>query len=243
MSPSDVHAFNDVNTLTDYSQAIKPTTSGVRDGDDEAPLEEVYAVYLHCRGEVRVVAVHQAIDIDLPPLCYELATFSKVVQLARSGAKSTDGGKEPVRWAPLGLPDKFNSCGAVSKQEVRIIPGNKGVLREEDTACRERDGTSGVALSVKGSGKFFAVASRCPTRVTICAGRVGADGCTTDDEGVTSDVAGGEAGGGDIRVLELSFSELPELLASGGGRGLGLVEVCIPGPWGKRERWLSFWWD
>lgn len=247
VSPSDVHAFNDVKPRTHKSKEGSTTTPrGI--GHGEAPLEEVYAVYLHCCEEVRVLALHQAIEIDVPPLCYELATFSRVVELARpqrSGVLTTDEKKEPVRWAPLGLPDMFNSCGAVAKQEL-IFPEGKGVVREEAVPSAEGGAASGVVVSVKGSGKFFAVASRRPKRATLCTEIVGADPCTPADGGHGSKVTGREAGvaGSDaVGVLEVSFSDLPEVCASEGGRGLGLVEVCIPGPWDGRERWLSFWWD
>lgn len=246
VSPSDVHAFSDVKPWTDSSKAESTATSGGSGPGEVSPQKEVYAVYLHCREEVRVVALHQAIEIDVSPLCYELATFSRVVGLARSprsGALTTGGKKEPVRWAPLGLPDMFNSCGAVAKQ-VLIIPEGEGVVREEAAACEGGGATPGVALSVKGSGRFFAVASRRPKRATLCTGRVGVDGCTPADGGGGSKDTGGEGGGGDVvGVLEVSFSVLSEAFASGGGRGLGLVEVCIPGPWDGRERWLSFGWD
>lgn len=245
VSPSDVHAFNDVKPRTRNSKVVSTTTPrGI--GHGEAPLEEVYAAYLHCREEVRVLALHQAIEIDVSPLCYELATFSRVVELApsqRSGVLTTDEKKEPVRWAPLGLPDMFNSCGAVAKQEL-IFPEGKGVVREEAVPSAEGGTASGVAVSVKGSGKFFAVASRRPKRATLCAEIVGIDPCTPADGGGGSEVAGREAGVGGsdaVGVLEISFSDLPD--ASGGGRGLGLVEFCIPGPWDGRERWLSFSWD
>lgn len=317
VSPSDVHAFNHTKPPTDSSKAESTTPSGGLGHGEKTPLEEVYAVYLHCRQEVRVLALHQAIEIDVPPLCCELATFSRVVELAPSlrsetlsttdvkkepvpdgkkepvtdgitgpvadGKKETitdgkeepvthgkkesvadgkkepvthgnkepvtDGRKEPVRWAPLGLPDMFNSCGAVAKQEL-TPPEGEGVVREEAVACEEGGATSGVALLVKGSGKFFAVASRRPKRATLCAGRVrsGVDGCTPSDGGggsrATGGGAGAEVGGGDVvGVLEVSFSDLPEAFASGGGCGLGVMEVSIPGPWDGRERWLSFWWD
>ena len=245
VSPSDVHAFSEVKPWTD-SPIAESTATSAGLGPGEAPQEEVYAVYLHCREEVRVVALHEAIEMDVSPLCYELATLSRVVGLARSprsGALTTGGKNEPVRWAPLGLPDMFNSCGAVTKQ-VLIFPEGEGVVREEGAACEGGGAASGVALSVRGSGRFFAVASRRPKRATLCTGKVGVDGCTAADGGGGSKVTGGGTGGGNVvGVLEVSFSALNEAFASGGGRGLGLVEVCIPGPWDGRKRWLSFGWD
>lgn len=204
VAPADVHAFD----------IMKTTPEEVDEGTSVADRD--YALYLHCRKEVRVVGPREAVEIEVLPLGYELATLSRILEL-----ESPQLGREPVLWAPIGLVDMFNSSAAVTKQEV--LPP-LGVLKDkivghDHPRCRKGEAIVGVELSIRGSGKFVGLASRRPIRAALES--------REDD------------GGGRRNELEMSFSTLPE---NRGRRGMGVVEVDIPGPWGGREQRLVFDW-
>ncbi|CBN77415.1 Alpha-galactosidase, family GH36 [Ectocarpus siliculosus] len=281
VSPSDVHAFRITKPHADRAGGageMPPAPGdGVEENEDETRC--CFALYLHRRRETRVVSLLEAVAIEVLPLSYELATFSRVIGLrlpplgistsgeqqqgssAADVVESRDGDRpgydaqeDTVRWAILGLSDMFNSSAAVSAQE----PFQRGATTRSSGVECDGGMVPGVAVYVKGSGKFLAVASRQPSRVTL--GGVGGDGAVGSaglEQGVIHredgrDDSGRAGGSGDVTVLDASFSALcaatPDgppstALSVGGGRaGLGLVEVVIPGPWDGRERQLTFWW-
>lgn len=238
VAPCDVHAFIAEKPHTQSTQSEMAPARG-----SEGDHEEEYAVYLHCRQEARVLGLTEAIDIEVCPLSYELATFSRVVELGQCPQRSeqrTGEPGEPLRWASLGLAKMFNSSAAVTEQATSIS-GVEGVSRIELAASNQRGGAAGVpvvVLSVKGSGRFLALSSRPPTRAALGSGSVGADDVVGMSEGLEE-----KDWEPDVAVVDTSFSYLPESCASRGGRGMGLVEVVIPGPWDGQERRLLFWWD
>lgn len=280
VSPSDVHAFRSTKPHADRAGGpgeMPPAPGdGVEENEDETRC--CFALYLHRRRETRVVGLLEAVAIEVLPLSYELATFSRVIDLclpplgsSKSGeqqgssaadvVESRDGDcpgydaqEDTVSWAVLGLSDMFNSSAAVSAQE----PFRRGATTWSSGVECDGGTVPGVAVYVKGSGKFLAVASRQPSRVTL--GGVGGDGAVGSaglEQGVVPcedgrDASGRAGGSGDVTVLDASFSALcattPDgppstALSVGMGRaGMGLVEVVIPGPWDGRERQLTFWW-
>ncbi|CAN0114655.1 unnamed protein product [Ectocarpus sp. 12 AP-2014] len=281
VSPSDMHAFRSTkphSNRTGGAGEIPPAQGhGVDENEDETRC--LFALYLHRRRETRVVSLLEAVAIEVLPLSYELATFSRVIDLRLPPLGSSKGGEQrpgssaadvvesrdgdcagydaqeyTVSWAVLGLSDMFNSSAAVSAQE----PFQREATTRSSGAECDGGMVPGVAVCVKGSGKFLAVASRQPSRVTL--GGVGGDetvGSAGLEPGVVGcedgrDASGRAGGSGDVTVLDASFSTLfaatPDgppstALSVGGGRaGMGLVEVVIPGPWDGRERQLTFWW-
>lgn len=296
VSPSDVHPFRLASHGTPPPAPAAGET-GQSDGGDETPQDErpppdSFAVYLHCRREARVVGLHEAVEIEVLPLCYELATFSRVVLLPLSpsppgalpgpGPGGISEGERPaaavgagadgqgqggaardrdrhVRWAVLGLSNMFNSSAAVTSQEVTtcasIVSRRAASPSEEEgdvaPSIGESDSSSGgngsspegrsggakagVSLTVRGSGKFLAVASKKPALVRLFRGAGEGEASGRDGEG-----------GDDAGVLEVSFSALSgddSATASEGGTRMGLVGVELPGPWDGRERRLVFGWD
>lgn len=174
--------------------------------------------------------------------------------------KEKDEHAQVVRWAALGLSDMFNSSAAFTAQDSNLqadLSDNASSLGNlgpggVDGGGGGGGGSSGgglipgVALSIKGSGKFLAVASRRPARATLSRGRRAHLG-----------ISGGGDGDGDGDgvgvVLEVSFTALaggdevsiaPEKRGSIKPKGgMGLVELIIPAPWDGRERRLVFWWE
>lgn len=204
VAPADVHAFDIRKTA---HEEFDDGTSAA-DGD--------YALYLHCRKEVRAVGPREAVEIEVLPLCYELATFSRILELG-----SPRLGREPLLWAPIGLVDMFNSSAAVTKQEVLPPLGvsKDKVARQDHPRRQKEDAIVEVELSIRGSGKFLGLASRRPIRAALGS---------SDDDGADRSYE-----------LEMSVSTLPE---NRGRRGMGVVEVDIPGPWAGREQRLVFDW-
>lgn len=240
VSPSDVHAF---------AKEI-PTSEGIDEkaeaqgGEDEASFKAgegrgtpMYAMYLHCQKTARVMCLKESIPLEIPSLGFELATISKVLEIrhprARDGGTdvSSEGISKPpngvVLWAAIGLCDMLNSSAAISNQEV--IHSNT-FDREEGSASAAKATAVIVALSVKGCGRFWALAGRAPNRCSLQASSKG-------DDGNSSAVA-----------LQMSFEPLSEkaLTGEGGETGvsstpkMGVVEVDIPGPWDGREWRLVF---
>lgn len=283
VSPSDVHAF----LRTTKPQADRaggggemPPAPGDGVAENEDEISGCFALYLHRRRETRVVGLLEAVAIEALPLSYELATFSRVIDLRLPPALGSKSGEQQggssaadvvenrdgdspgyderdniVRWAVIGLSDMFNSSAAVSAQE----PFQPGATSWSNGVECDGGTVPGVAVNVKGSGKFLAVASRQPSRVTL--GGVRGDGAVESaslEKGVVRGKDGRDAsdrddgaGSGDATVLDASFSALCATTTDGpstawseeGGRtGMGLVEVVIPGPWNGRERQLTFWW-
>lgn len=247
VSPSDVHAFNtgnrparDARDKTSYGHRVEPGNTEQAIDEEEAigVFEEEYAVYLHCREEVGVVGLRDTVDLEVLPLSYELATFSRVLELfpqPSSGGCAGDGGSgdggEVIRWAPVGLADMFNSSAAVTKQEITATDAEGG------------GAIPGVCLWVKGSGKFLALASRQPTRTTLESGGVGGRSGAGGKGSTAHGPPGGKDGGANVdAVLDASFLPAAEPMALGRGKGMGVVEVDIPGPWDGRERRLMFSW-
>lgn len=204
VAPADVHAFDIMKTPPE--EVDKGTSAA--DGD--------YALYLHCCKEVRAVGPREAVEIEVLPLSYELATFSRILELG-----SPQVGREPLLWAPIGLVDMFNSSAAVTKQEALPPIGvlKDKIARQDHPRRQKGEAIVGVELSIRGSGRFLGMASRPPIRAALES---------REDDGA-----------GRRYELEMSFSTLPE---NRGGRGMGVVEVDIPGPWGGREQRLVFDW-
>lgn len=246
VSPADVHAFAGKPPQTGTSHVeIRQKTVGKNARqhvlsnvvETAGHSEQLYAVYMHCRKELRVVRFHETIPVEILPLSFELATFSRVVELcgldSGDAAVSRDTGSvaEVVHWAVIGLADMLNSSAAVTQQEV-VRPSDEGDL--EGTKGRTSSDLSvGVALSVKGSGRFLALTNRRPNGVTLESGGV----------------AKGE--GRVVCSIDVSFSPLPVdgsggADPSGAGADTGhmrMIEVTIPGPWDGKERRLEFVWD
>lgn len=262
VSPSDVHAFLK-ETLTKPGDIIASNMNGTTgDRQEDRRQEEravvpraqrlgmkaepTYAVYLHRRREASVVRLTESLPIELDALAFELATFSRVLNLGRTvngnGSPhtvhtATAGGA--VLWAAIGLSNMLNSSAAITSQELVL----KRSLKDE----QEQSGFPVfVKLAVKGSGRFLALASRRPERVVLLDK-------TSDDN-----LAGHESG----VELDVSFSALPKATARDSDSGqankkgmggmedacvdrleeMGGVEVDIPGPWDGRERLLVFAW-
>lgn len=291
VSPSDLHAFRPTKASTPASEgcaasaetetgrsaagggrAEESREGGDGDGDEGEELDtDSYAVYLHRRREARVVGLREAVGVEVLPLSYELATFSRIVNLrvspsatatatatatasATAASESQEAGRRvvgAVRWAPLGLSAMFNSSAAVTAQvtaDGACAPRRRRPLGEEETeterveALLQENSGVGVSLTVKGSGTFLAVASREPASVRLYGAGGGGGG------GVGFD--GGDGDG--VVVLRASFSALScdesSTTAEGGagvgegGTRMGLVEVDIPSPWDGRERRLVFRW-
>lgn len=294
VSPSDVHAFRGrkphAGRAGEGGEMPPGPGHGVAEREDDTRC--CFALYLHRRREICVVGLLEAVAIEVLPLSYELATFSRMIDLRlpplgslKKGGeqqqgpfaadvvgreKNRDGGcpgydeqEQVVSWAVLGLSDMFNSSAAVSGQEP---------FQSRATTWSNGDGgmVPGVAVTVKGSGNFLAVASRQPSRVTL--GGVGGAGAVESaglEQGVVrcedgrDDANSGRDGGGSgddgrrsgdvVAVLDASFSALCATTTDGpstgwsvgagkGRTGMGSVEVVIPGPWDGRERQLTFWW-
>ena len=204
VAPADVHAFN------------------VGKKNSEEGKHEDYALFLHCRKEARVVGLRDAVEIEVLPMRYELATFSRILELGSSQA-----GIEPLRWAPIGLAEMLNSSAAITKQEQVIprLPDSQDEARGHGQPRHEEGGnvTVELELSIRGSGKFLGLASRRPCRAVLQ--------CSVDGESAEARVTGDE--------VEVSFSTLAE---SGGKHRMGVVEVDIPGPWDGRDRSLVLSW-
>lgn len=255
VSPSDVHAFTAGNRQIirdtrdkashDHQEETVYKDQPIDEEEVAGVIEEAYAVYLHRQKEVRVVTFRETVDVEALPLSYELATFSRVLDvylqpcISESAGDGVSigvgvgvGGEEVIRWAPLGLADMFNSSAAITKQEVIAVDAEGG------------GAVPGVCLWVKGSGEFLAVASRRPTRATLESGGVGGQSDPRSDGSTDHSLSGGK--GGDVNddvVLDVSFSGIAGPTALGGGQGMGVVEVDIPGPWDGRGRRLVFCWD
>lgn len=240
VSASDVHAFaREIPTAEEIDETAK-----AQGGKDEASFEagegrgtSMYAMYLHHKKTARVMFLKESVPIEIASLGFELATISRVLEIghprARDGGTnvSREGSLNPpngvVLWAAIGLCDMLNSSAAISNQKVinsNISDGEKG------SAPAATASAVVVALSVQGSGRFWALASRGPNRCSLQAS------CNEDD-GNSSAVA-----------LQISFKPLLEktLIGEGEGAGvsgipeMGVVEVDIPGPWDGRERRLVF---
>lgn len=250
VSPSDVHAFNAGNRQKNRDTCDKvsfghqeETAKNDQPIDEEEVVcvfEEAYAVYLHRQKEVGVVGLRETVDVEVLPLSYELATFSRVLDVclkprtsgrAGYGGGVGVGGEEVIRWAPLGLADMFNSSAAITKQEVIAADAAGG------------GAVPGVCLWVKGSGEFLAVASRRPTRATLESGDVGGQSDSTSEGSTDHGLSGAKGGDANVdAVLDVSFSRIAGPSALRGGGGMGVVEVHIPAPWDGRGRRLVFCW-
>lgn len=247
VSPSDVHAFTKEPPGTDLEQGAEQAeqeqeSPGAGASGPPAPM---YAMYLHCRKEARIVCLRESTPIEIDSLAFELATFSRVLEIRLSQAHSNGAGAGScasgdierdaqdgsIFWATIGLRDMLNPSAAISEQDI----GVKGSDRDDAGAMPR------VGISVKGSGCFLALASRTPTRTTLttCQSASGND----DQVGDSSDLA-----------LEASFTPLPRALVGGkdsAGRSryerdlgdMGMVEVVIPAPWDGQERRLTFVWN
>lgn len=247
VSPSDVHAFTKETPATDVTQRAEQAgqKEALSGAGARGPPEAMYAMYLHCRKEARIVFLRESTPIEIDSLGFELATFSRVLEIRRSQADSTtaaaaaaateslDAQDGAVFWAAIGLCNMLNSSAAISEQEI----GVKGW--DQDGA----GSAPGVAVSVKGSGCFLALASRTPTRATLQTCQSAINSGSDDQVGDSTDVA-----------LEASFMSLQSALVgrkdpTGGRREkrgigeMGMVEVVIPGPWDGQERRLTFVWN
>lgn len=235
VAPSDVHAFNARKISRD--RQIDQKTDTMAEGASE---EEEYALYLHCGEKVRLVDLREAVEIEVESLGYELATFSRLLELCPPPSISDKpqhqdkaGNVASVRWASIGLRDMFNSSAAVTKQEPCFVDA-EGVDVDGGEAQHQaaaRCMFSGIRLWVKGSGKFLALASRPPACVCLRDG----DGRLEETRSLGDNMA---------RVhgakLEMSFSHLPEWR---GKEGMGTVEFDLPGPWDGKPRRLVVWWE
>lgn len=248
VSPSDIHPF----TLEGRERA--PHEEGADDGSPHLRHgggrvsgvdlldhgEASYALYLYVRKEARVVRLREATALQVEPLGFELATFSRIRRLARPWKLNGEASSESlpaqaVLWAPVGLVEMMNSSAALCAQEVLDARGVEPGPTQGDAL----PGPAVVCL-VKGSGRFMALANRQPARVTLeaSAGNGKDEPLLELEVGISRSVSGGsEAQYGQGREGNPPAKKVGEV------DGMLVIEVNLPGPWHGRERRLHLYWD
>ena len=109
----------------------QPIAGSVSPSDIPATTGERFAVYAHYARDMRVMGLNDRWEVTLNPLTAEIFTFVPIF----------DG------IAPIGLPEMFNSAGAITHRKFT----RPGVYE----------------IGVKGNGRFLAYMERRPASVTV----------------------------------------------------------------------------
>ncbi|CAN0068412.1 unnamed protein product, partial [Heterosigma akashiwo] len=94
--PSDVHS-------------LACAAHAEEEGEGGVAARRKYALYFHAAGRLAERGLDEPARCAVAPGAYEVVTVVRAAELMAAAAR-------PVRWAPVGLPDMFNSGAAVLSQ-------------------------------------------------------------------------------------------------------------------------------